>query len=113
MGLPPIKRHDEAMYPRFCSWPMGYKLSAAVAQSITDRVARDARLPLGHRLRPGVPCPHGLPLWGTIIDDFWVITDDSHDAVNEAACSWGDKVDRCWARIGVQTHPGKAINTKE
>ena len=113
MGLPPIKRHDEAMYPRFCSWPMGYKLSAAVAQSIIDRVARDARLPLGHRLRPGVPCPRGLPVWGTIIDDVWVIIDDSHDAVNEAACSWGDKVDRRWGRIGVKTHPGKAINTKE
>ena len=85
MGLPPIKRHGKSMYPRFCSWPMGYKLSAAVAQSITDRVARDARVPLGHRLRPGAPCPRGPPVWGTIIDDFRIITDDSHDAANEAA----------------------------
>ena len=27
--------------------------------------------------------------------------------------AWGDKVDHCWDRIGVQTHPGKAINTYE
>ena len=62
MGLPPIKRHGKSMYPRFCSWPMGYKLSAAVAQSIANRVASDARLPLGHRLRPGVSCPRGPPV---------------------------------------------------
>ena len=110
MGLLPIKRHGKSMYPRFCSWPMGYKLSAALAQSIADRV-RSARRSASFRAPPAPG--RALPPWAarSSTTSGLSLMIRSHDAVNEAACSWGDKVDRCWDRIGVQTHPGKAVNT--
>eukprot|EP00974_Lingulodinium_polyedra_P000330 31664-Lingulodinium_polyedra.AAC.1 len=71
LRAPGLLRGGRLRYPRARAWPMGYKASAVIAQSVTECCAERAGLPAGSRCLPGRPTPLRPPVWGAIIDDVW------------------------------------------
>eukprot|EP00974_Lingulodinium_polyedra_P037449 3591963-Lingulodinium_polyedra.AAC.1 len=58
---------------------------------------------------PGRRAPRHFPLWGIIMDDFWVMHSDGRDELNVEARGWAGRLEDEWGRVGVQSHPKKAI----
>eukprot|EP00972_Heterocapsa_arctica_P059175 8726231-Heterocapsa_arctica.AAC.1 len=56
-------------YPVQRAWPMGFRASAVIAQSVTECTAAKAGLPADRRCTPGVEAVEEPPLWGAVIDD--------------------------------------------
>lgn len=116
LAVPPARRLGE-LRPRWLyhrAWPMGFKPSAAVAQPCTEAAAARAKLLWGRQLRPGTPTPREMPLWGLIVDDAIVISEDppavSADPPVEA---WLPELERHWEEAGVAVHPGKRVDFEE
>ena len=88
---------------------MGFGASPAVAQAVTDIATERADLPPSRRLVMGSRPPSGLPVWGSILGDVWVIRDATR---NDGAETWMDDVTAEWSRVGVQNHPGKDVSNE-
>ena len=73
---PPLRRDGGGCVPVHTTWPMGFRGSCVIAQSVTDVVCEAANLPQDRKLRPGVRCRLELPVWGSILDDIWIIFDE-------------------------------------
>ena len=110
---PRARRARSSTYPVQCGWPMGFRGSAVIAQAVTESSAKRGRLPEARRCVPHQPCPLAPPLWGTIIDDLWVLHTDEPTEENEAAQMWAQSVEDEWARIGVESHPNKRVDAEE
>eukprot|EP00974_Lingulodinium_polyedra_P055039 5293528-Lingulodinium_polyedra.AAC.1 len=52
---------------------MGLAPSAGWAQAVADLAARRGRPPAERRVRFDVPVPLDPPIWGSIIDDLWIL----------------------------------------
>ena len=87
---------------------MGCKLSAALAQGVSNAAAKHARLPASRRLLPGLRCPMGPPVWGSIIDDLWVLHEENSQPGDDT--EWAPKMVDAWDAAGVSSHPSKAVD---
>ena len=95
--------------PCHTTWPMGFRGSCVIAQGVTDVVTEVSQLPQDRRCLPGISCPMTLPVWGSILDDVWVIYDEADPGPLDPHM-WCKRVDSEWSRVGVQTHPKKQID---
>ena len=73
---PPLRRDGGRHVPVHTTWPMGFRGSFVIAQSVTDVACEAADLPQDRRCLPGISCPLELPVWGSILDDVWAIYDE-------------------------------------
>ena len=112
MGAPPFERDGVLKYPRSCTWTMGLKPSAAVAQRCTEASLYRSGVPDDKRVLPGVPLCTSMPLWGCIVDDAWILHDSSTMGIDGSA-GWLPALDDEWERVGVQRHEGKSVNAGE
>ena len=95
--LPPVIVKGKARrYPKYRTWPMGSRISAALAQGLSNVVTKLAGVPEKHRLLPGRPCPLRLPVRGSIIDDFWVFHGEHDPVTEDEATHWSDRVVDQW-----------------
>ena len=53
------------------------------------------------------------PVWGAIIDDFWVLHTDEADALNREARDWCPGVARQWEKDGVLVNESKDVDAQE
>ena len=108
---PPLRRDGGRHVPVHTTWPMGFRGSCVIAQTVTDVVCEAAALPPSRRLVPGTSCPLDLPVWGSILDDVWCVYDEV-DPGPMRPQDWLGRVDYEWQRIGVQSHPKKSVDGK-
>ena len=99
----------EMVCPTHRSWPQGFKGSCLFAQGITDCATSMAGLPETSRLLPTLQVPLHLPIWGSILDDVWILRTNEVDQRMEEASSWLPKVEQAWDKIGVKSHPDKKM----
>ena len=110
-GLPPIRKKGKRdRHVRFCTWPMGSRLSACLAQGVTNAAARQAGLPASRRCLLGIRAPIAPPVWGSIIDDLWIIHGEQDPISEEDAEQWADRMVAEWAVMGVPHHPKKVVD---
>ena len=110
---PPVIKHGLKKFPVGRSFSMGFRGSAVMAQAVTDVVAARAQLPAEARIGPGYRAPSGMPVWGTIMDDFWMIgTDENTDEMLDA-WAWPDRVEDQWEAVGVEPNAAKDVNREE
>ena len=111
-ALPPVRKKGKYVYYRFRSWPMGSRLSAALAQGISNLAARRAGLPAARRLLPGNFAPLRPPVWGSITDDLCVTHRAGGELVPEddEARKWCHQMDTAWGDLGIETHRQKALD---
>ena len=95
------------------AWAMGFRGSAAIAQGVTDAAALEAGLPGDRRCLPGVRMAERPPVWGSIMDDVWVITQNGEDPIDEEATHWAQGVEDAWDRVGVPSHPLKRVEAAQ
>ena len=83
---------------------MGFRGTCVIAQSVTDVVCKAAELLQDRRCLPGISCPLELPVWGSILDDVWVIYDewDPGDLHPER---WLGRIDQEWYKVGCRPTP--------
>ena len=86
---------------------MGLAPSSAWAQAVTDAAASAADLPVDRRVRFGQVCPQELPVWGSIVDDFWTIEEQQPGEIDpdSPAALWVDKFEEQLHKFGVPVHP--------
>ena len=92
------------MYPLWCGAPMGFGLSATIAQEIQNVATETrAKLPPTRRLYPGRRVPARLPLWGSIVDDFWVLflRRLRRAARKGLPLRWTHRVVDAWGSLGI------------
>ena len=119
-ALPPVRKGIGKRHCRLRSWPMGCKLSAGLAQAISNVAAAKAGLPPRRRLLPGQPTPGRAPIWGSIIDDLWVIHEEpprGKSAADGAPApeplgdmGWATDMVEAWRSLGVHPHEGKQVD---
>ena len=111
--MPPIWRAGRKLCPLPRSFPMGFALSATVAQSLmnltTDKIAK---LPQRWRVRLGDLPPLTLPAWGTIMDDFWFV-EQARRGRKLKGPVWARKVVSAWKSVGLSNHAKKDLDAEE
>lgn len=106
-------RRGRRFVPVMKAWPMGFRSSATVAHRLTEKICVESGLPAAARAAPSVPCLLSPPIWGAIMDDVWAVTTDETSAAMVEARSWLPRVEECWRRDGVPSHPRKAVDEGE
>lgn len=109
LAHPPVWLRGKRMWPRHCTAAMGLAPSAGWAQALTDQVTEAASLPQAQKVVIHEPAPRGLPVWGSIIDDVWVIDSAEHGVGR----SWCERVQEEWELRGVEAHAKKIVNEVE
>ena len=54
-----------------------------------------------------------LPVWGSILDDVWVLRDRDAPGLNAEAATWTREVDAQWRAVGATTHETKKCDDAE
>lgn len=107
--VPPDVEPEEAVYPCQVTAPMGWAPSAAFVQAVTDRATRD--LPPNRRVRPDEPIPDTFPLWGSIIDDMWVV-EEADEREHPDGPKWLRRAVTHWEADGVEVNASKDVDAE-
>ena len=80
------------------------QVHGASAACEDEVVAEDAALPPSRRVVADRPCPGRFPVWASILDDFWILEEETVDD----SAPWGqmllDRVGVCWDTLGLATN---------
>lgn len=74
--------HSSTEFPTSRCWTMGFSNSVSIAQAVSDACICRAGIPPSQRLRMGDLPTLCFPVWGSIIDDFWILHQE-HDAAGK------------------------------
>ena len=89
--------------------PMGFAASASWAQGFNEVVAEDAALPPSRRVVADLPCPGRFPVRASILDDCWILEEETVDD----SAPWGQmllgRVGVCWDTLGLATNVKKDV----
>ena len=96
----------DAVYPCHLATPMGFTASASWAQAFNEVVARRSELPVPSRLIDDKAPPATLPIWASILDDFWTLEVDSPQRWGETLLS---RIGTEWAGFGLDTNTKKDV----
>ena len=111
LALPaPGEKDDEAHdFPVVTTAPMGFGPSAGFAQGVTDLATKD--MDERARLRYGVVAPPSLPIWGSIIDDMWVL--ECEEAGREpCGPTWLSRATARWGALGAEVNDMKTVDAE-
>ena len=103
---PVVGRSGKRLYPVSCAVPMGFRPAAGWAQCLAELAVKRAELPVQHRLVEGARAPADFPIWGSILDDVWVV-DGASKSDERVGIPWLGKVETEWRKLGVQTNVKK------
>ena len=102
----PRVRGQEVKYPVNVSVPMGFTGSASWAQIFNEAIIDECKLPADRRLVDGQIAPGQLPVWGSILDGFWGVEEDTMDV----AGPWMRPVTTAWETAGIIEHEKKRVD---
>ena len=99
--------HATLLFPRACTWRMGFSWSSTVCQELTLANCEAASLNTAGRLGMGLPPPlSGLPCYHGVATDDIVVLSTSRDL----AASAGERLDQAFLATGVTKAPEKDVN---
>eukprot|EP00971_Amphidinium_carterae_P286189 5682629-Amphidinium_carterae.1 len=96
------------LYPLHRAVPMGFKPAAGWAQAVSDSVLSASQIPQDRRVRFDKDICAELPVWGSIIDDIWVLEQPDGDQC--VADEWLPSVEAQLAQRSIPLHPAKSLD---
>jgi len=95
---------------------MGFGPAAGIAQGVTDVVTDRAQLPKSRQVKFAQVAPRSPPVWGSILDDLWAISEVLPPDVVADSCpvaGWFDEAEAAWDHYNIPLNVSKSVDFGE